>query len=185
MSELIHLIVQEPEPINLTAEEIAIIKAVSPTVTTEQITGGWKITITDVDGPHVITLYNGADGRGISSAVLNADYTLTITYTDGTSYTTPSIRGERGAGITSIVKTSTSGLVDTYTITYGDGQTATFTVTNGRNGTDGQNGVTFTPSVSASGMLSWSNDGGKPNPDSYDILAAVLAVYPAAEGVSF
>ena len=38
----------------------------------------------------------GATGNGISSAVLNADYTLTLTFTDGTSYTTSSIRGEKG-----------------------------------------------------------------------------------------
>ena len=38
----------------------------------------------------------GASGNGISSAVLNSDYTLTLTFTDGTSYTTPSIRGEKG-----------------------------------------------------------------------------------------
>lgn len=36
------------------------------------------------------------DGNGISSAVLNADYTLTLEFTDGTSYTTPSIRGAKG-----------------------------------------------------------------------------------------
>lgn len=38
----------------------------------------------------------GQDGVGISSAVLNADYTLTLTFSDGASYTTPSIRGEQG-----------------------------------------------------------------------------------------
>ena len=38
----------------------------------------------------------GQDGVGISGAVLNADYTLTLTFTDGTSYTTPSIRGPKG-----------------------------------------------------------------------------------------
>lgn len=41
-------------------------------------------------------------------------------------------------GIASIAKTGTSGLVDTYTITYaGDETTSTFTVTNGQNGADG------------------------------------------------
>lgn len=40
---------------------------------------------------------DGADGVGIASTVLNADYTLTITLTDGNSYTTPSIRGATGA----------------------------------------------------------------------------------------
>jgi hypothetical protein len=40
-------------------------------------------------------------------------------------------RGVQGKGIASIVKTSTSGLVDTYTITYDDGSKTTFNVTNG------------------------------------------------------
>lgn len=39
----------------------------------------------------------GAAGNGIASAVLNADYTLTLNFTDGTSYTTPTpIRGATG-----------------------------------------------------------------------------------------
>lgn len=39
--------------------------------------------------------------------------------------------GATGNGIASIAKTGTSGLVDTYTITFTDGTTSTFTVTNG------------------------------------------------------
>lgn len=40
----------------------------------------------------------GETGNGIQSAVLNADYTLTLRFTDGTSYTTPTpIRGATGA----------------------------------------------------------------------------------------
>lgn len=42
--------------------------------------------------------------------------------------------GATGNGIASIAKTSTSGLVDTYTITYTNGDTDTFTVTNGQDG---------------------------------------------------
>ena len=38
----------------------------------------------------------GATGVGISNVTLNADYTLTITLSDGTSYTTGSIRGAQG-----------------------------------------------------------------------------------------
>ena len=41
------------------------------------------------------------------------------------------IHGPKGTGIASIEKTSSVGLVDTYTITYEDGRTDTFTVTNG------------------------------------------------------
>ena len=40
-------------------------------------------------------------------------------------------KGDDGNGISSITKTGTSGLVDTYTITFTNGSTTTFTVTNG------------------------------------------------------
>ena len=40
------------------------------------------------------------------------------------------IKGKNGRGITSIKKTGTTGSVDTYTITYTDGTTSTFTVKN-------------------------------------------------------
>lgn len=44
-------------------------------------------------------------------------------------------------GIVSVVKTSSEGLVDTYTITYADGTTETFTVTNGKDGVNGKDGI--------------------------------------------
>ena len=50
------------------------------------------------------------------------------------SYNLGRVKGEDGKGIESIVKTGTEGLVDTYTITYSNGDTDTFTVTNGRDG---------------------------------------------------
>ncbi len=74
---------------------------------------------------------SGNPGRGISSVELNNDYTLTITFTDRTSITTSSIRGAQGVGIQSVEKTNTSGLVDTYTITFDDNTISTFQVTNG------------------------------------------------------
>lgn len=52
----------------------------------------------------------------------------------------------RGKGIASISKTSTSGLVDTYTITYSDGATTTFTVSNGR-------GISTISKTSTSGLV--------------------------------
>ena len=42
--------------------------------------------------------------------------------------------GQNGRGISSVAKTGTNGLIDTYTITYSDGTTSTFTVTNGAAG---------------------------------------------------
>lgn len=43
--------------------------------------------------------------------------------------------GPTGNGITSVTKTGTSGLVDTYTITFSNGTFTTYTVTNGQDGT--------------------------------------------------
>lgn len=46
------------------------------------------------------------------------------------SYNLGHVVGTNGKGIESIVKTDTTGLIDTYTITYTNGDTQTFTVTN-------------------------------------------------------
>ena len=48
--------------------------------------------------------------------------------------------GQDGNGIASIAKTSTDDLVDTYTITYTNGNATTFTVTNGAEGPTGPTG---------------------------------------------
>lgn len=117
---------------------------------------------------------NGLDGNGIKSAILNSDYTLTLTFDDGTTYTTPSIRGATGSsgkdgpagaagkdgtdgvGIASIEQTATStadGGNNVFTVTLTNGTTATFTVKNGSKGStgkDGSNGVDgghYTPVV--------------------------------------
>lgn len=39
----------------------------------------------------------------------------------------------------------------------------------GAPGEDGADGVTFTPTVSSAGVISWTNDGGLPNPESVNI----------------
>lgn len=62
------------------------------------------------------------------------------------SIETNPIYGPAGRGITSIVKTGTSGLVDTYTITYTDGTTSTFEITNGR-------GITNIAKTGTSGLI--------------------------------
>lgn len=54
--------------------------------------------------------------------------------------------GATGNGIASVVKTSTSGLVDTYTVTYTNGNTSTFTVTNGK-------GISSIVKTSTSGLV--------------------------------
>lgn len=53
--------------------------------------------------------------------------------------------GKDGVGISKIEKTDTQGLVDTYTISYTNGTTTTFTVTNGQDGQDGSDGTNGSP----------------------------------------
>ena len=60
--------------------------------------------------------------------------TLAITMADNS---VSSFSIENGKGISSISKTGTSGLVDTYRISYNDGTSSTFTVTNGAKGDTG------------------------------------------------
>ena len=55
------------------------------------------------------------------------------------------IKGDTGTSVSSITKTSTSGLVDTYTITLSNGNTTTFNVTNGAKGDQGDPGDPGTP----------------------------------------
>ena len=54
----------------------------------------------------------------------------------------PDFTDSKPVSVVSIEKTGTSGLVDTYTITYSDGTTSTFTVTNGADGEKGETGAT-------------------------------------------
>jgi hypothetical protein len=92
----------------------------------------------------------GDDGFSPTATVSKTGNTVTIEITDknGTTRKTvsdgsdgaPGADGDDGVGISSIDKTATAGLVDTYTITYSDGSTTTFNVTNGEDGAPGTNG---------------------------------------------
>lgn len=55
----------------------------------------------------------------------------------------------------------------------------------GETGPQGVAGVTFTPSVSEAGVLSWANNGSRQNPASVDLVAAVLAALPTWTGGSY
>lgn len=69
----------------------------------------YRITFTD--GTHFD--YVVADGKSIVSTVLNVDYTLTITYNDGTTWTSESIRGATGATPNLTIGTVTTGAAGT------------------------------------------------------------------------
>ena len=81
----------------------------------------------------------GDTGNGIKSTIMNDDYTLTIEFTDGTSYTTPSIRGEKGATGSQGAKGEKGDKGDTGAAGK-DGANGS----NGTNGKDGADGVSIT-----------------------------------------
>lgn len=79
------------------------------------------------------------------------------------------IAGKDGRGIVSIIKTSTIGLVDTYTITYTDNTTSTFNVTNGKDGINGQDGKDGADGQDGVGIASITKTGTQGLVDTYTI----------------
>lgn len=72
----------------------------SPAVSITAISGGHRVTITDSEhqGGQSFDVMDGEDGVSVTGAQLNNDYTLTLTFSDGSSWTSPiSIRGATGA----------------------------------------------------------------------------------------
>ena len=108
--------------------------------------GNWWVGDTDT-GVNASGI-KGDTGNGIENVTTkkeNGITTVTITFTDTTK--DPVIftiadgakgeKGEQGVGIAKIEKTSSEGNIDTYTITFTNDKTFTFTVTNGKDGKDG------------------------------------------------
>lgn len=87
----------------------------TPNAIISLVNGHYHITFDLVKGD------TGDTGKGISSAKVNQDYTLTLNFTDGTSYTSGSIRGETGNGIAGAVLNADY----TLTLRYTDGNTYT------------------------------------------------------------
>lgn len=80
-------------------EENSYATIISPSIEKIYIDISQNILYRYQDGDGYIPLSSGGSGsggNGILSAVLNDDYSLTLRFTDGTSYTTPNIRGEKG-----------------------------------------------------------------------------------------
>ena len=57
---------------------------------------GVNLTWTDTSVNFAFTIPGGQDGVGIQSITFNSDYTMTITLTDGSTYTSTSLRGPQG-----------------------------------------------------------------------------------------
>ena len=89
-------------------------------------------------GTDVTSASSSSTGYFDKSLYLNTDtYELWKCIGTDTWQSLGILKGDTGVGISSIQKTSTVGLVDTYTITYTNGNSDTFTVTNGADGADG------------------------------------------------
>ena len=89
---------------------------VSPTITSESITGGHRLTITDAQGETIVDVMDGVDGQDGSDGSPGVD------------------------GYSPTASVSKSGSVATISITDKNG-TTTATVSDGMNGTNGQDGA--------------------------------------------
>lgn len=76
----------------------------------------------------------------VEDTTIEIDYAHPVSFPKGDKGDTGDT-GAPGIGISSIDKTATAGNVDIYTITYTNGTTSSFYVTNGINGTNGTNGT--------------------------------------------
>lgn len=110
-------------------------------------------------GTVTIAAASGATMSGETPYTLAAQYTSGVITKIGANawsfiHNGVGPKGDTGVSIKSIAKTSTSGLVDTYTVTMTDNSTTTFTVTNGAQGSKGDtgNGIKSIAKTSSSGI---------------------------------
>ena len=142
---------------------------VSPTVSVEPISGGNRVTITDKNGSKQFNIMNGSDGSTGASGV-------------SPTVSVAPISGGHRISITDANGTQTFDVKDGK-----DGEGGT-----GGTGGTGKDGVTFYPTVSADGTLSWTNNGDLTNPTPVNIKGVPGADgkdgsngSPGANGVTF
>ena len=156
------------------------------------------VPVTSIKGEPGAEGKPGQNGNGIKSCTLNDDYTLTLTFDDDTSYTTPSIRGavgatgssgsdgKNGVGIASIAQTTTStadGGNNVFTVTLDSGAIATFTVKNGSKGSTGETGATGSAGKDgADGKTPVKGTDYFTEADKAEMVNAVIAALPVYNG---
>lgn len=137
-------------------KKIESIKLVN-TIEDEEKGTTFEYTITFLDGTeYTFQVRNGVDGKpGIQGEPGKDGHTPEIKIGENGNWIidgedtgisaigqdgVDGVDGEDGVSIVSIEKTSSEGLIDTYTITYSDNTTSTFTVVNGEKGEQGIQG---------------------------------------------
>ena len=116
------------------------IASIAKTSTTDNVD---TYTITFTDGTFTtFTVTNGTNGAAGATGETGPQGPQGETGATGPQgpQGLPGAQGETGNGIASIAKTNTADNVDTYTITFTDGTSTTFTVTNGAQGPQGETG---------------------------------------------
>ncbi len=119
---------------------------------------------TGVAGTNGVNGTNGTDGNGIASTVDNGNGTFTLTYDDGTTFTTADLTGPTGntgaTGPTGVAGNGIASTVDngngTFTLTYDDGTTFTTADLTGPTGITGATGPT---GVAGNGIASSVDNG--------------------------
>ena len=161
----------------------------SPIVTATAAGDSTVVTITDANGPHTFVLHNGQQGpQGPQGPQGGQGLPGEMGPQGPTGPQGPvgpaGPTGSTGNGIQSIVKTGTTGLVDTYTITYTDGSTYSYNVTNGADGIS----PTVTATSAGSNILITVVDGSGTNtytiPTASGDITQVPADWNATSGVS-
>lgn len=171
---------------------------ISPTLSISDIPGGHRVTITDASGEKSFDVLNGdAESDKLWKPTVSADGTISWTKTTEENAPTPqNIKGAQGSPGTPGAdgKPGADGVSPSIAVTQITGGhhvsvtdaagTKGFDVLDGAKGDDGAPGIpgspgaagppgadgtTFTPSVDVNGDLSWTNDGGKPNPATVNI----------------
>ena len=174
------------------------VDGISPTLSISDIPGGHRVTITDASGEKSFDVLNGdAESDKLWKPTVSADGTISWTKTTEENAPTPqNIKGAQGSPGTPGAdgKPGADGVSPSIAITQITGGhhvsmtdaagTKGFDVLDGAKGADGAPGIpgspgaagtpgadgtTFTPSVDVNGDLSWTNDGGKPNPATVNI----------------
>ena len=117
-----------------------------------EVGGATPVEPTPTQAEQLLASVNSVTGMTVTSETLPSGSSATVTKTTNPDSTInlefglpTGSQGAAGRSVTSVEKTSTVGLVDTYTITFSDSTTTTFSITNGYTpvkGTDYFDGAT-------------------------------------------